>query len=131
MIIIYYFLLPSSYLFSYFLLQRSIPTSNFFVILVFITEYQLTLNPYPIYSLVPFRIHLPVIKSCIQNKVNILTASYLTQEMKEFQQQALDANITMFNEIGFDPGIDHMLAMRCFDEVHDKGGKVSSNFAHA
>ena len=30
------------------------------------------------------------------------------------------------NEIGFDPGIDHMLAMQCFDEVHSKGGKVCS-----
>jgi len=29
------------------------------------------------------------------------------------------------NEIGLDPGIDHMLAMQCIDEVHSKGGKVS------
>ena len=77
-----------------------------------------------IYSLVPFRIHLPIAKSCIQNKVNMLTASYLSPEMKELHQQAVDANITVFNEIGFDPGIDHMLAMQCFDEAHDKGGKV-------
>jgi len=54
----------------------------------------------------------------------MLTASYLSPEMKELHQQAVDGNITMFNEIGFDPGIDHMLAMQCFDEVHDKGGKV-------
>ena len=75
-------------------------------------------------SLVPFRIHLPVARSCIENKVNMLTASYLSPEMKELHQQALDADITMFNEIGFDPGIDHMLSMQCFDEVHEKGGKV-------
>ena len=54
----------------------------------------------------------------------MLTASYLSPEMKELHQQAVDADITMFNEIGFDPGIDHMLAMQCFDEAHDKGGKV-------
>lgn len=54
----------------------------------------------------------------------MLTASYLNPELKELHQQALEANITMFNEIGFDPGIDHMLAMKCFDEARDKGGKV-------
>ena len=37
---------------------------------------------------------------------------------------AKEAGITLFNEIGLDPGIDHMLAMQCIDEVHDKGGKV-------
>ena len=54
----------------------------------------------------------------------MLTASYLSPEMKELHQQALDADITMFNEIGFDPGIDHMVSMQCFDEVHQNGGKV-------
>ena len=37
------------------------------------------------------------------------------------------SGITMLNEVGLDPGIDHMLAMECFDEVHGKGGKVSAH----
>ena len=54
----------------------------------------------------------------------MLTASYLSPDMRELHQQAVDADIAVFNEIGFDPGIDHMLSMQCFDEVHEKGGKV-------
>ena len=47
--------------------------------------------------------------------------SRLTQELHD---SACDASVTLMNEIGVDPGIDHMLAMQCFDEVHSKGGKV-------
>ena len=54
----------------------------------------------------------------------MLTASYLSPELKELHQQAVDVDITIFNEIGFDPGIDHMLSMQSFDDVHEKGGKV-------
>lgn len=44
--------------------------------------------------------------------------------MQEFHKPAMDAGITLMNEVGVDPGIDHMLAMECFDEVHSNGGKV-------
>ena len=43
---------------------------------------------------------------------------------QELHDPACDASITLLNEMGLDPGIDHMLAMQCFDEVHSKGGKV-------
>jgi saccharopine dehydrogenase-like NADP-dependent oxidoreductase len=39
----------------------------------------------------------------------------------------VDAGITILNEVGLDPGIDHMTAMECFDEVKDHGGKVRTN----
>lgn len=42
--------------------------------------------------------------------------------------RAKDAGITIMNEVGVDPGIDHMLAMECFDEIHRNGGKVGSFF---
>ena len=40
----------------------------------------------------------------------------------------MDAGITILNEVGLDPGIDHMTAMECFDEVKDHGGKVRRDF---
>ena len=43
---------------------------------------------------------------------------------QELHQPACDAGVVLMNEIGLDPGIDHMLAMKCIDEVHSKGGKV-------
>lgn len=36
----------------------------------------------------------------------------------------MNAGVTILNEVGLDPGIDHMTAMECFDEVKDHGGKV-------
>ena len=77
--------------------------------------------------MLPFRIHLPVAKSCLRHKVHMLTSSYVSPEMKELHQPAVDAGIMMVNEVGFDPGIDHMLSVQCFDEVHAKGGKVQNN----
>ena len=43
---------------------------------------------------------------------------------QELHQPACDAGVILMNEVGLDPGIDHMLAMKCIDEVHSKGGKV-------
>ena len=47
----------------------------------------------------------------------MLTASYCTPAMRELHQAAYDAGITVVNEVGLDPGIDHLLALECFNEV--------------
>ena len=49
--------------------------------------------------------------------------------MQELDEPAKEAGVTLLNEIGLDPGIDHMLAMQCIDEVHDKGGKVMPTYS--
>uniref|UniRef100_A0A4W3IAC3 Aminoadipate-semialdehyde synthase n=1 Tax=Callorhinchus milii TaxID=7868 RepID=A0A4W3IAC3_CALMI len=72
-------------------------------------------------SLLPGGFHPMVIKECIHHKVNMVTASYLSPEMKAFHQSALEAEVTVVNEIGLDPGIDHMLAMKCIDDARDQG----------
>ncbi|XP_075525767.1 lysine ketoglutarate reductase/saccharopine dehydrogenase isoform X4 [Dermacentor variabilis] len=77
-------------------------------------------------SLLPYPLHPTIAQYCIAHKTNMVTASYLTPEMKELHSAAADANITVMNEVGLDPGIDHLLAMECFDEVRRKGGKVLS-----
>lgn len=77
-------------------------------------------------SLLPYQLHHTVAETCIQNSTNMVTASYLTPDMANLNQRALEAGITVVNEIGLDPGIDHLLAMECIDEVHQAGGKVES-----
>ncbi|XP_013412540.1 alpha-aminoadipic semialdehyde synthase, mitochondrial isoform X2 [Lingula anatina] len=77
-------------------------------------------------SLLPYVYHPEVAKVCIMNKKNMVTASYMSKEMTDLEQSAVDAGITVVNEVGVDPGIDHMLAMECFDNVTEKGGKVAS-----
>lgn len=77
-------------------------------------------------SLLPYALHPTVAEQCIALKTNLVTASYLSEPMKKLHQAAVDAGISVVNEVGLDPGIDHLLAMECFEEVHSGGGKVQS-----
>ncbi|VDO37093.1 unnamed protein product [Haemonchus placei] len=77
-------------------------------------------------SLLPYVFHPKVAKLCIKNKTNMVTSSYVTPELQELDQAAKNAGVTIMNESGLDPGIDHMLAMECFDAVREHGGKITS-----
>lgn len=77
-------------------------------------------------SLLPYSLHPKVAEQCIKHKKHMVTASYLSPHMKELHEAAVEAGITIVNEVGLDPGIDHLLAMECFDDVHLNGGKVKS-----
>ncbi|XP_055948926.1 alpha-aminoadipic semialdehyde synthase, mitochondrial-like isoform X2 [Argiope bruennichi] len=77
-------------------------------------------------SLLPYSLHPTIAERCIKHKVNMVTASYLTPEMRNLHEAAMDAGITVVNEVGLDPGIDHLLAMECFDEIKLNGGKITS-----
>ena len=77
-------------------------------------------------SMLPARFHVDVAKDCIDLKVNLITPSYISPEMRALDQEARDAGIVIMNEIGVDPGIDHMSAMKIIHEVQAKGGTVES-----
>lgn len=80
-------------------------------------------------SLLPYAYHLMVAKYCIKHKKNMVTTSYVKPEMHALDQQAKDAGIIILNELGLDPGIDHMSAMRIIDNVHNRGGKVEEFYS--
>ena len=75
-------------------------------------------------SMLPARFHLEVAKDCVEFKIPIITPSYVTKEMYELDQQAKDANIIMLNEIGVDPGIDHLSAKKVLDDIEEIGGEM-------
>ncbi|KAM4572882.1 alpha-aminoadipic semialdehyde synthase, mitochondrial isoform 1-T2 [Odontesthes bonariensis] len=77
-------------------------------------------------SMLPYSFHPLIAKHCIKRKVNMVTASYLSPAMKELQSSAEEAGITIVNEMGLDPGIDHMLAMDCIDQAKADGCTVES-----
>ncbi|ETN81777.1 saccharopine dehydrogenase [Necator americanus] len=77
-------------------------------------------------SLLPYVFHPMVAKLCIKNKTNMVTSSYVSPELQALDKAAEDAGVTIMNESGLDPGIDHMLAMECFDEIKEHGGKITS-----
>uniref|UniRef100_A0A3Q1I166 Uncharacterized protein n=1 Tax=Anabas testudineus TaxID=64144 RepID=A0A3Q1I166_ANATE len=77
-------------------------------------------------SMLPYSFHPLIAKHCIKRKVNMVTASYLSPAMKELQSSVEEAGITIVNEMGLDPGIDHMLAMECIDQAKADGCTVES-----
>ncbi|KAI4129894.1 MAG: hypothetical protein LQ347_003590 [Umbilicaria vellea] len=77
-------------------------------------------------SLIPYTFHATVIKSAIRKKKNVVTTSYVSPAMLELEAEAKEAGITVMNEIGLDPGIDHLYAVKTIDGVHKEGGKVTS-----
>ncbi|XP_054016004.1 alpha-aminoadipic semialdehyde synthase, mitochondrial [Hylaeus anthracinus] len=77
-------------------------------------------------SLLPYNLHHVVAKACISTKTHLVTASYLNEDVKALHDEAVAAEVTILNEIGLDPGIDHLLALECFDSVKQAGGKIES-----
>ncbi|MCB0802501.1 MAG: saccharopine dehydrogenase NADP-binding domain-containing protein [Flavobacteriales bacterium] len=76
-------------------------------------------------SMLPAHMHIGVAKDCIRFKKHMVTASYISDEMKALFDDAVDAGITIINEIGVDPGIDHLSAMKVIDEIRDAGGEIT------
>jgi len=77
-------------------------------------------------SMIPPTQHIPVAKVCLKYKKNMITASYLNPEMLALDKDAKEQNIIILNEIGEDPGIDHMGAKRMIDEIKNEGGSIIS-----
>jgi saccharopine dehydrogenase-like NADP-dependent oxidoreductase len=75
-------------------------------------------------SLLPYRFHVMVAKHCLKSKKNLVTTSYVKPEMLVLDEEAKKAGLLFLNEMGLDPGIDHMSAMRIIDTIHANEGAV-------
>ena len=75
-------------------------------------------------SMLPASLHHIVAKACLEHAVNMVTASYVSEEVRAMDQKAKEKGIVMLNEVGVDPGIDHMSAMQVIDRIKEKGGKI-------
>jgi saccharopine dehydrogenase (NADP+, L-glutamate forming) len=75
-------------------------------------------------SMVPYTFHPVVASLAIEQGKNMVTASYVSPAMRELDAAAREKGVLLLNELGLDPGIDHMEAMRIIHEVHDSGGHV-------
>jgi len=75
-------------------------------------------------SMLPARFHIEVAKDCLALGKNMVTASYVSEEMQALDQEVKAKGLTFMNEIGVDPGIDHMSAMQVIDRIKNKGGKM-------
>lgn len=77
-------------------------------------------------SLLPYTYHVQVARACLAHRKHMVTTSYVSDGMRELDQPARAADIILLNEIGVDPGIDHMSAMKIIHEVQNHGGVIKS-----
>ena len=77
-------------------------------------------------SMLPAAMHILVAKDCVKLKKNLVTASYVSKEIQALNNSAIASGVILLNEIGLDPGIDHLSAMKVIDQVKDDGYKLTS-----
>lgn len=75
-------------------------------------------------SMLPARYHIEVARDCLEFGKHMVTASYVSKEMQALNHKAISKGLIFMNEIGLDPGIDHMSAMQVIDRIRAKGGKM-------
>lgn len=75
-------------------------------------------------SMLPARYHIEVARDCLEFGIHMVTASYVSDEMQSLHNKVESKGLVFMNEIGVDPGIDHMSAMQVIDRIRDNGGKM-------
>ncbi len=75
-------------------------------------------------SMLPARFHIEVAKDCVLYEKHMVTASYVSPEMQALDEDAKTKGLILMNEIGVDPGIDHMSAMQVLDRIRNNGGQI-------
>lgn len=90
-----------------------------------------SLNPYItscdlVISLLPWSMHISIARLCLQYKKHFVSTSYAKKEMFELHESAKKEGLIFLNEMGADPGIDHMMSMKVIDYIRNKNGTVKS-----
>ena len=81
-------------------------------------------------SMLPAHLHINIAKLCLKNKKELLTASYISEEMQQLDTQARENGLLFLNEMGVDPGLDHMSAMSIIDTLKTKEATINSFYSH-
>ncbi|HNX96266.1 MAG TPA: saccharopine dehydrogenase C-terminal domain-containing protein, partial [Candidatus Aminicenantes bacterium] len=81
-------------------------------------------------SLLPWIHHMKVADLCLKYGKHMVTASYVSDAMRALDPAVKAKGLIFLNEVGVDPGIDHMSAMKVIDEVHARGGKIVEFFSY-
>ncbi|MGW9684217.1 saccharopine dehydrogenase family protein [Flagellimonas sp. 2504JD1-5] len=102
------------------------PNCNVVVLDIFNDEERRTLikSSSIVVSMLPPRLHIKIAEDCIHFKKHLVTASYVSKEIEALDNEAKKNGLVFMNEIGLDPGIDHMSAMEIIDRIRAKGGKM-------
>ncbi len=77
-------------------------------------------------SMLPAFLHINIATTCLKYKKNLITPSYVSKEMMALDNEVRDNNLLFLNEVGLDPGIDHMSAMQIIDSIKEQGGSIEA-----
>ena len=75
-------------------------------------------------SMLPARFHILVAQECLNYGKNLITASYISEDMRSLNEKAEEKGLLFLNECGLDPGLDHMSAMRIIHQIQNEGGQL-------
>ena len=105
---------------------NSHPNGEAFILDIFDEKYrrEAIQNASIVISMLPARFHLEVAKDCVEFEKSLVTASYISKELMALDEQVKAKGLIFMNEIGLDPGIDHMSAMQIIDRIRDNGAKL-------
>ncbi len=81
-------------------------------------------------SLMPAALHYLIALDCIEFKKNLLTASYIDEQIHKLKDEIKNKNLLFLYEMGLDPGIDHMSAMQLIHRIKNNGGVITSFKSH-
>jgi saccharopine dehydrogenase-like NADP-dependent oxidoreductase len=81
-------------------------------------------------SLLPPALHFLIAKDCVRFRKNLLTASYVDEQMRSLKNEIADNGLLFLCEMGLDPGIDHMSAKKLIDGIRNEGGTIHSFYSH-
>jgi saccharopine dehydrogenase-like NADP-dependent oxidoreductase len=76
-------------------------------------------------SMLPASMHVLLAEDCVIQGVNMITASYVSDKIKALDERAKEKGVLLLNEIGLDPGIDHLSAKKIIDDIQAKGGEIT------
>lgn len=75
-------------------------------------------------SMLPWKFHIDVAKICIKFKKDLITPSYISADILALNEEAKKAGVLIMNELGVDPGIDHMSSMKLIHNIEENGGEI-------
>ena len=77
-------------------------------------------------SMLPAFMHTEVVQDCLVLEIDIITPSYVSPALQELHDEAVSKNVLVLNEMGVDPGIDHMSAMDIIHRLKSEGAELNS-----
>lgn len=75
-------------------------------------------------SMLPSSMHILLAEDCVIQGVNMVTASYVSDDIAALHEKAIEKGVLLLNEMGLDPGIDHMSAKKIIDHIHQQDGEI-------